>query len=226
LDFEEQGVSTAAHIREAQRLGLADLADPEFTAFIPAYDQKIPQLHTKKKTELGLRTARWALQKVYGREEIVWNTAELLSAVPENGKLLLTFDRPVLPDDMGSEIEGFSIADASGIYYLAQAVAKPSKDKALRNTQIVVSSSMVPTPATVRYAWARSPMGNLKVDGIPWQPLHSFRTDGIIFSPEVTHQDPEGSKTNSEAFKALKAAATLALKTRLEKAAETPPQSD
>ena len=32
------------------------------TEFIPAYDQKIPQLHTKKKKELGLRTARWALE--------------------------------------------------------------------------------------------------------------------------------------------------------------------
>ncbi|MBN1418759.1 MAG: hypothetical protein JXP34_08275, partial [Planctomycetes bacterium] len=29
----------------------------------------------------------------------------------------------------------------------------------------------------VRYAWARSPMGNLKVNGKPWLPLHSFRTD-------------------------------------------------
>jgi type IV secretory pathway protease TraF len=29
----------------------------------------------------------------------------------------------------------------------------------------------------VRYAWASSPMGNLKVNGKPWQPLHSFRTD-------------------------------------------------
>jgi len=29
----------------------------------------------------------------------------------------------------------------------------------------------------VRYAWATSPMGNLKVGGKPWLPLHSFRTD-------------------------------------------------
>jgi len=29
----------------------------------------------------------------------------------------------------------------------------------------------------VRYAWARSPMGNLKVNGKPWLPLPSFRTD-------------------------------------------------
>jgi hypothetical protein len=30
-------------------------------------------------------------------------------------------------------------------------------------------------------------MGNLKVNGIPWQPLHSFRTDQADFFPEVAH---------------------------------------
>ena len=216
LNFEQQGLSTGAYIREAQRLGLADAGDPERTAFIPSYDQKIPQLHTKKKKELGLRTARWALKTVYGMEDIVWDTAKLLSAEPEDGKILLTFDRPVLPDDFGSELEGFSIADESGVFYLADAAPAPAKDKKERNKQILVSSSLVKEPVAVRYAWARSPMGNLKVDGIPWQPLHSFRTDNIDFSPEVTHQDPDGPKKNSEAIKTLKTQAAAALKTRLE----------
>ena len=99
LNFEEFGFSTAAYIREAQRLGLADSEDPANTEFIPAYDQRIPQLHTKKKKELGLRTARWALKSIYGMEDIVWDTAELVSAETQEGKILLTFDRPVLPDD-------------------------------------------------------------------------------------------------------------------------------
>ena len=68
----------------------------------------------------------------------------------------------------------------------------PAKDKNERNRQILISSPLVKEPVAVRYAWARSPMGNLKVDGIPWQPLHSFRTDQIDFTPEVTHQDPDG----------------------------------
>ena len=85
-----------------------------------------------------------------------------------------------------------------------------------RNKQIVVSSPLVEKPVAVRYAWARSPMGNLKVDGIPWQPLHSFRTDKIDFSAEVSHQDPEGPEKNKEAINILKAEAAEALKTRLE----------
>ena len=217
LNFEELGFSTAAYIRESQRLGLADSKDLANTAFIPSYDQKIPQLHTKKKKELGLRSARWALKTIYGMEDIVWDTANLLSAEPEDGKILLTFDKPVLPDDFGSELEGFSIADRSGVQYLAQAVHIPVKDKNERNKQVLVSSPLVKEPVSVRYAWARSPMGNLKVNGIPWQPLHSFRTDAIDFTPEVAHQDPDGKTKNSEAIKALKTQAADALKARNEK---------
>ncbi len=215
LNFEEQGLSTGAYIREAQRLGLADAGDPEHTAFIPAYDEKIPQLHTKKKKELGLRAARWALKTVYGKEGISWDTAKLLSAVPEEGKMVLTFDQPVLPDDFGSELEGFSIADKSGVFYMADAVPKDTKDKNEKNKQIVVSSALVKEPVAVRYAWALSPMGNLKVNGLPWQPLHSFRTDDGAFPAEVTHQDPDGPKKNSEAIKILKTEAATALKVRL-----------
>lgn len=215
LNFEEKGLSSAAYIRESQRLGLLDAGQVEDTVFIPAYDQKIPQLHTKKKKELGLRTARWALHHVYEMENIVWETGSLVSAEPREDKMLVTFDKPMRVDDFGSEIEGFSVADASGTYYMAEAVYVETKDKNERFKQLLVSSPLVKEPVSVRYAWSRAPMGNLKVNGIPWQPLQSFRTDKIDFSPEVTHQDPEGGKKNSDAVKILKAEAAEALKTRL-----------
>ena len=223
LNFEQLGFSTAAYIRESQRLGLADVDDPTNTAFVPSYDQKIPQLHTMKKKELGLRTARWALKSVYGYEEIVWDTANLVSAVREGDGMLLTFDKVVRVDDFGSEIEGFSIADESGVFYMATAIAKRVKEGELQNRQILISSPLVKEPVSVRYAWARSPMGNLKVNGIPWQPLHSFRTDTIEFTPEVAHQDPDGPQKNAEAIKALKTEAATALKARLEASQGTRP---
>lgn len=215
LNFEQSGMSTAAYIRESQRLGLRDISNSESTAFIPSYDQKVPQLHTKKKKELGIRTARWALNAVYGNKDIIWDSAKLISAVSEGGKILLTFDKVVKPDDFGSELEGFSIADKSGVYYMAHAEAKKTKVKDLMNKQILVSSPLVKEAVSVRYAWARAPMGNLKVDGLPWQPLHSFRTDKIDFAPEVSHMDPEGKVKSSEAYKVLKSEAATALKTRL-----------
>ncbi len=216
LNFEEMGFSTAAYIREAQRLGLADVNDPDHTAFIPSCDQKIPQLHTMKKRALGERTARWALKTVHGKEEISWESANVLSAVPEGDNILVTFDKAVFPDDMGSLIEGFAVADASGNYYMAQAVAKAVQDKEMRNKQILVSSPLVKEPVSVRYAWARSPMGNLKVEGKPWQPLHSFRTDTRDFYAEVKHSDPDGQKKTSEAIKEMRVQAKACLVRRLE----------
>jgi sialate O-acetylesterase len=214
-NFEEEGFSTGAFIREAQRLGLADAGNPKNAVYISSDDQRIPQLHTKKKKELGLRAAQWALNTIYGNKNIPWESATLLSAVPEGGAMLLTFDKPVLPDDMGSEIEGFSIADKSGVFYMAEAVAKVPADKSQKNTQILVSSPLVKEPVHVRYSWANSPMGNLKVNGLPSQPLHNFRTDNEKFAPEVAHQDPEGQAKNSAAIKTLKAQATAALQTRI-----------
>jgi sialate O-acetylesterase len=216
LNFEQHGFSTAAHIREAQRLSLDDIKDKANSVFIPSYDQRIPQLHTMKKKELGIRTARWALKTVYGKEDISWESAKLVSSISQDGKILLTFDKAVRPDDFGSEIEGFSIAGGNGVFYMAEAISPPTKDRTMANKQIFISSSLVKDPKSVRYAWARSPMGNLKVNGMPWQPLHSFRTDQVIYSPEVSHMDPDGNKKCSEAIKVLKQAAVDALKARIE----------
>jgi hypothetical protein len=58
---------------------------------------------------------------------------------------------------------------------------------------------------------------------MPWQPLHSFRTDTIDFTPEVAHQDPDGKTKNAEAIKVLKTEAATALKARLEASQGTRP---
>jgi hypothetical protein len=87
--------------------------------------------------------------------------------VPESNGLLLTFDQAVRVDDVGSEIEGFSNADESGVFYIANAIAKRVKERELQNKQLFVTSPFVIQPVAVRYAWSRAPMGNLKVDGIP-----------------------------------------------------------
>jgi len=199
-NFEHWTVSTAAFIRESQRLGLADLKDPEHTGFIPAYDQRLPGLHTKKKHLLATRAARWALNEVYGMR-VEWETAELVSATRDGEQMVLTFDRPVAPDDNGP-IEGFAIAGDDGKYYKAYAESLVTKNQGIwgnkyDRTRLFVWSPLVKEPVAVRYAWARSPMGNLKVNGKPWQPLHSFRTDAWDW-PE--NEDPaENAVTRTQA---------------------------
>ncbi|MFO8014629.1 MAG: sialate O-acetylesterase [Phycisphaerae bacterium] len=183
-NFEVWSVSGGAYIREAQRLGLSDVAEPTHTAFLPAYDVQIPGLHPRKKRAHGVRAARWALHRIYGLK-VDWDTASLVSAERDGDCMVLTFDKKVMPDDMSTIPRGFSIADKSGEFYLGHARFSLKKDVGIWNTanknydttKVVVWSPLVEKPVAVRYAWATSPMGNLKVNGKPWLPLPSFRTD-------------------------------------------------
>jgi sialate O-acetylesterase len=183
-NFEVWSVSGGAYIREAQRLGLSDVEEPSQTAFLPAYDIQIPGLHPRKKRAHGVRAARWALNRIYGLK-IDWDTASRVSARRDGDCMVLTFDKKVMPDDMSTIPRGFSIADESGKFYLGHARFPLTKDVGIWNTankscdttEIIVWSPLVKEPVAVRYAWATSPMGNLKVDGKPWLPLQSFRTD-------------------------------------------------
>ncbi len=183
-NFEVWSVSGGAFIREAQRLGLADVGDSQNTAFLPAYDIQIPGLHPKKKQAHGVRAARWALGRVYGKS-IQWDSASLVSAERDADTMVLTFDKSVMPDDMSTIPRGFSIADESGKFYLGHARFPLKKDvgiwntanKSFDTTRVIVWSPLVEKPAAVRYGWSTSPLGNLKVDGKPWLPLASFRTD-------------------------------------------------
>jgi hypothetical protein len=79
--------------------------------------------------------------------------------------------------------------------------------RACDTTTIRVWSPMVKEPKAVRYGWATSPLGNLKVGGRQWLPLHSFRTDSWDY-PEV--DDPATiAKFDSKPLKAEAVATTL-----------------
>ncbi len=176
-NFETLDTDAAPFIREAQRLGVADVNSPANTTFIPGYDQQIPGLHPVKKQVHGVRAARWALSKVYGLP-IEWDSAALVSATRQNDVMVLKFDKPVQPDDRSAIPEGFSIAGADGKFYMAHAAFEMKAGaKKADLTAIHVWSPLVKEPVAVRYAWARSPAGNLKINGKPWLPLTSFRTD-------------------------------------------------
>ena len=47
--------------------------------------------------------------------------------------MVLTFDKPVLPDDMSTVLEGFSIADKSRKFYMAHAAYPMKKDVGIWN---------------------------------------------------------------------------------------------
>lgn len=222
-NFEVMSEGGAAYIREAQRLGLADVGDPVNTAFLPAYDIQVPGLHPGKKREHGERAARWALSRIY-KAKIDWDCAKLVSAERDGDTMVLKFDKPVFPDNWSPIPEGFSIAGEDGKLYMAYARfplkpdAKSANNARAFDTGMVrVWSSLVKEPKAVRYGWATSPMGNLKVNGKPWLPLQSFRTDSLDY-PES--DDPTVSAMTRELGKKTEASAAARCEERKTKEAE------
>ncbi len=174
-DFEVQAPGPP-YIREAQRLGVQDLNDPLINGYIPAYDVQSPGLHPPKKVELGQRAARWALNKLYDRKA-QWDEAKLLSVKTERDEIILTFDKRVQREDWGHIIEGFALAGEDGKYYQAYARHSAKGEIWEAAKTVHVWSPLVPKPVHVRYAWGHSPLGNLKVAGLPEMPIPEFRTD-------------------------------------------------
>jgi sialate O-acetylesterase len=181
-NFEEVSIDTGPYIREAQRLGLEDVGDPENTEFIPADDVQVPGLHPNKKREHGRRAAQWALSHIYEVPNASWHTPTIPTVEAQGDMMIVRFaDKERLqPDDGSRMIEGFSIAGEDGKFYMAYARYEPWKkeDTWTKGWQTVrVWSPMVNKPVALRYAWSTSPMGNLKYQGDQDIPLPSFRTD-------------------------------------------------
>lgn len=222
-NFEALALTGAPYIRQAQQQGLDDVGTPDSTAFLPAFDVQVPGLHPGKKQQHGVRAARWALKTVY-KMRINWDRTKLISTERQGDTMLLTFDKSVFPDDSSAIPEGFSIAGDDGKFYKAYARYPVKKDaKNLNNarsydtTKIRVWSPLVKNPKAVRYGWAWSAMGNLKVYGRPWLPLHSFRTDSWDY-PES--DDPEESLMTRELANQRKEEAAKLLEERKTKEAE------
>jgi hypothetical protein len=138
-----------------------------------------------------------------------WDSARLVSAEPQGDMMVLKFDKSVMPDDWSTIIEGFSIAGKDGKFHQAHARfplkrgGRPGGNARQCDTATIrVWSPLVKDPEAVRYGWATSPLGNLKVDGKPWLPLQSFRTDSWDY-PEVEDPavlaDTGGKKAYTEA---------------------------
>jgi sialate O-acetylesterase len=205
-NFETASIDPGAYIREAQRLGLADVENQTNLVFIPGYDVIIPGLHPSKKREHGERALRWALANLYPEIRVEWrDDVELLSAEPVGDKFVLKFKGAIVSDTRTSIPEGFSLAGEDGKFYMAHARYADGKGHPSGfPNEIRVWSPLVPKPVALRYAWARSPMGNLKMRGSPDLPFPSFRTDDWDW-PES--EDPAESLIGGGEWNQIKAEA-------------------
>lgn len=184
-NFAEHMVDTGPYIREAQYKTFLDLykAGDKNIGFTSTYDLRRRWYHPQLKIPAGERIARWALATQYGFDkQIRWKPPMLKEMWAQDGRIVLYMDDPVAAVDDGGAIEGFAIAGKDRIFHPAEAThlvtgkdqrGRPRKDmKAL-----VLSSPMVPQPVHYRYAWARSPMGNLQAPNNSDIPFATQRSD-------------------------------------------------
>ncbi len=137
-------------------------------------------VHPKDKQDVGDRLTRIALANTYG-QKLEYSGPLYDSIKVENNAIRVSFTH--LGDGLVAKdgpLKWFEIAGSDLKYVPA--------DAKIDGATVLVSSSQVPAPVAVRYAWANYPVGcNLyNTAGLPAPP---FRTDNLP-QPEPTHVTP------------------------------------
>lgn len=184
-NFSEAMANPGPFIREAQYRTFLDLreAGDENVGFVSTYDLRRRWYHPQLKVPAGERIARWALATQYGMErDLKWRPPALTRTDVEEGSIVLGFDTAVGGVDDGGPIVGFAVAGEDRRFHPADAAylvtgrddrGRPREDR----STLVLTSDMVPEPVHFRYAWARSPMGNVQAQGNTDVPLATQRSD-------------------------------------------------
>ena len=162
--------------------------DP-YAWLIPIYDVGHMNIHPLNKLPAGMRGARWALSRVYGKKNICHRGPRFKEMKIEGDKALIYFETdpnmwdwqydkdntytPVTEQGASREanIRGFAIAGADRRWYPAKA-RRDEKGRCLE-----VWSDLVSAPVAVRYGWAGNPDANLAHEWYDNLPVPTFRTD-------------------------------------------------
>jgi sialate O-acetylesterase len=156
---------TSAELREAQFLTLSKLRN---TGMAVTLDIGNPDdIHPTNKRDVGKRLALWALARDYGKN-LVYSGPLYRDQSVEGASIRIHFDH--VGDGLvaqGGDLTHFEIAGEDQVYHPARAV--------IDGKTVVVSSSEVPIPVAVRFAWSNTAEPNLfNQEGLP---ASSFCTD-------------------------------------------------
>lgn len=183
-NYSEMMADAGPYIREAQYQTFLDFykAGDKNIGFTSTYDLRRRWYHPQLKVPAGERIARWALATQYGFGEIRWKPPVVEEMKVKNGHIELHLDEAANAVDDGGPIMGFAVAGEDRKFHPAAAThlvtGKDRRGRPQKNTKVLVlSSSMVPKPVHYRYAWARSPLGNLQADRITDIPFGTQRSD-------------------------------------------------
>ena len=184
-NYCEMMANPGPYIREAQYQTFLDFykAGDKNVGFTSTYDLRRRWYHPQLKIPAGERIARWALATQYGFDrEIRWKPPIIKETKVEDGRLVIHLDEPIGGVDDGGPMKGFAIAAEDRQFHPAEIQhLETGKDNRGRPkydmTKLVLTSSMVENPIHFRYAWGRSPWGNMQARHNVDIPLATQRSD-------------------------------------------------
>ena len=157
-NYNSKTNSMAAILRESQRV---TMKLPNTGMVVTSDIGDVDNIHPANKQDVGKRLALWALNKTYGKKEVVFSGPLYKSIITEGNNIRVNFD------NVGSglfcthtALTFFQIAGKDGNYYPATA--------RIDGQQVVVSSSRVEQPVNVRFGWTDTATPNLfNKEGLP-----------------------------------------------------------
>ena len=155
-EFWEAQLAIANGIPNTGIASTTDLGDPA-------------DIHPKRKKEVGARLALQALQKTYGRKDIVADGPSFKSFSTEGEKLRVCFDNvPAgLKSSDGKKLNGFEILDADKGGFV-------EADAEIDGKTVLLSARQVTKPVAVRFAWNNVAAPNLaSTAGLPAYPFRA-----------------------------------------------------
>ena len=219
-NYSELMANPGPFIREAQYQTFLELyrAGDKNIGFTSTYDLRRRWYHPQLKIPAGERIARWALATQYGFDGIIlWKPPMVDKVTVEDGHILLRLDQNAKAVDNGGPILGFAVAGEDRKFHPATAAhfetgkddrGRPRKDM----RTLVLSSPLVPKPVHYRYAWGRSPLGNLQADRNSDVPFATQRSDdwplegvplGIVDDERPVKLDRAQRRKQQEALRQL-----------------------
>jgi sialate O-acetylesterase len=152
-------------LRDAQR---KTLSVPNTGMVVISDVGNIKDIHPRNKIPVGQRLANWALNKTYGKKDIIFSGPLYKSMKVEGNKIRISFDYAESGlEAKGKELTTFEIAGADQKF--VPATAKIS------GKTVVVQAKSVKNPVAVRFGWSNMAEPNLfNKAGLP---ASSFRTD-------------------------------------------------
>ncbi|MDE5942540.1 MAG: 9-O-acetylesterase [Muribaculaceae bacterium] len=137
------------------------------TAMAVAIDLGHPEdIHPVDKQEVARRLGLIALNRDYGKRDVVYAAPRCVRSESRGDKMVLKFDGPL--HSASGVATGFIIGDGKGKFAYAKSVMKG-------DDTIELSSPLIERPSVARYNWADYPGGNLY--GPTGLPVAPFATD-------------------------------------------------